>query len=460
MADEHLRSDHYVEIDGLSTAATVARCIHSHLIATCPECEEAWHKLGALLKEAVLSSFDTFTPPPAPSEPTDDDLLVDAGALAAEDAKVEQLRHLRRRAHEQLWILRRLPAVRRAGKIRGAHRQFRGRALAELLIEECRATVRNAPLEAVAWVDLVPLVLHWTRGDGAPPWAPGLLARAAAHRANALRIAGDFLTAERTFIEVRRSLAAHPVDDPAIVAEVASLEASLRIDQHHEEQAEELLERAALAYRYAGDPLGLARTRIKHATLMWDEDRPAEVLRLLEEASAGLAASPEPPDLYLTLCTVTWRLLALCELKRFAEARRLLHRNLDDYEASEDPLIAATLRTLEGRMAHGLGEYEKAEQSYRSCLDAYLTLGRNHDAALACLDLADTLLAAGKTSELRQLASDLVPLFRTRDLPAETMRALDHLTRAVVSERLSTAVLTKMRRALATRAVAPPPPPI
>ena len=422
MADEHLRSDHYVEIDGLSTAATVARCIHSHLIATCPECEEAWHKLGALLKEAVLSSFDTFTPPPAPSEPTDDDLLVDADALAAEDARVEQLRHLRRRAHEQLWILRRLPAVRRAGKIRGAHRQFRGRALAELLIEECRATVRNAPLEAVAWVDLVPLVLHWTRGDGAPPWAPGLLARAAAHRANALRIAGDFLTAERTFIEVRRSLAAHPVDDPAIVAEVASLEASLRIDQHHEEQAEELLERAALAYRYAGDPLGLARTRIKHAGLMWNKDRPSEVLRLLDEAADGLSASPGPPDLYLALCTVTWRVLALCELERFSEARRLLNRHIDDYEASEDPHSAAVFRGLQGRISLGLGDHAAAEISYRSCLDAYLALGRYHDAAVVCLDLADTLLAGERWPICASSRPTSCPCFAIATFPPKPSR--------------------------------------
>ena len=456
MSDQHLRSEHYALLGDHPAASTLARRLHTHLIQDCPECREAWEQLGHL--QGTVHVHLAHLSPTAAVEPTDDEILVDDEVLAAEDASIETLRYLRRRAYRQLWELRQLSPAQRASRIRGAHRQFRGRALAELLIEEARSLVRNAPLKAIDWVDLVALVLHWTRGEDAPAWAAGLLARAAAHRANALRIAGDFVSAERAFIEVRRRLATQTVNDPAVLAEAASLEASLHIDQRHAERAEDLLERAALAYRYSQDPTGLARTRIQQANLKWADGEPSQVLRLLDDAAAVLEGQPEPPDLYLKLCTVTGRVNALCQLGRYTQAQRLLHRHLDDYESSDDPYAAALFRGLDGRIALGLGDLGTAEERCRSCIAAYLTLGRDHDAALACLDLADALLAAEKTAELRRLAADLVPLFRSRDLPAETFKSLQHLARAVVAGRLSSALLEQLRRSLGQLGTVSPSP--
>ena len=398
-----------------------------------------------LLRDRVLEAFDHFESPPSRTESFDDEVLVDDEALAAEDEHVERMRYLRRRQLRQLWSLRKLPPDERASRILGAQRQFRGRGLVELLIEESRATVRKNPRAALEWVDLVPLVLHWTRDKEPPAWAPTLLARALAYRANALRVAGDFVSAERTFIEIHRMLVERPVEDPMIVAEIASLEASLRIGQHRTEQAEDLLERAAVAYRGASDAIGLARTKVKQANLMWDQDRYLDVLRLLEEATAVLRQESDTDDALLKLATVTGRVNALAELGRLAEASRLLNDHLDDFDASDEPFTAAVLHGLRGRIAFGLKDFATAEEAYRLCLEGHLSLGRHHDAALACLDLADTLLAAGKMAELRRLAAELVPLFQRRDLPAEGLMALHHLARAVASNRLSTTLVEQLR---------------
>ena len=376
MGDQHLRSEHYVDGTG-AAASMLARRTHDHLMASCPTCREQWEQLGGL-QDAYLAGLRRFTLPSPPPPVDDDELPVHAASLDAHADYVDELRHLRRRAQEQVSVLRRLPTEERPARIRRAYRQFRGRTLAELLIEESRATVRTDPAAALAWVDLVPLVLDWTRGEGGPDWVPPLLARAAAHRANALRVAGDLPAAERTFVELRRSLAAQPVGDPAAVAEVASLEASLRIGQHRHGHAEELLARAALAYRYAGDSLGLAKTRIKQASLVRRQGRPAEVLRLLEEASSSLGADGRPADLQLTLWTATGRVNALCDLERFPEARQLLDRHLDDYEASDDPHSAAVLPRPRGSRRYRIAaSFDRAEELFASCRDAML----DHSAA-------------------------------------------------------------------------------
>ena len=458
MNDEHLRSQHYVDIDRNGTRANLlARSTVRHLVETCPDCKSEWEKLGPILQDAFLTTLEGFTAAEPVPPPDDDDLLVDDDALKLQGDYMDHLRQRRRRACEQLWILRRLPVGRRAAKIRSAYRQFRDRALAELLIEEARSLVRTKPDEALTWLDLVPVALAWARGDEGHPWAPSLLARAAAHRANALRIRGDHPAAERIFVELRRSLAARPVGDPAAVAEITSLEASLRIEQRHLVQAEELLDRAALAYQYAGDPLGLARARIKQAILVRNQGRPAECLSLLEAAATGLASGPAPADLHLLLSIVTERVNALCDLERFAEARRLLERHVDDYEESEEPYTGTIYRSLDGRIALGTRDFERAESAFVSSRDAFLVLGRFHDAALACLDLAEVFCALGRFEDLRQLAAQLVPLFGKRQLPAETMKALDLLVQAVTAQRLTLTFLAELRRDLSGQKATPAP---
>ena len=357
MKEGHLRRHHYAEAgtgkDGLG------RRILRHLVETCDRCKTEWDRLGPFLQDTFLILIDRFASAP-PTEVADELLWVDGAALAVHDAHVEQLGRFRRSTLQQLWALRRLPPEKRADAVRNARRRFRGAALAELLLEECRSTVRTNPAEALGWASLVPLVLDWVQGPGAPAWAPLLLARAAAHRANALRVLGDLAAAERTFLDLRRSLGTRPVEDLGVAAELDSLEASLRTAQNRLSDAEELLERAAVAYRYAGDPVGVARVRIQQANVLWLQGEAEGTLRAMEDAMASLANGPQHADIYLTLATITWRILALCALDRFDEAQFLLERHLDDFEASDEPFIAAVLRGLQGRIALGAGELDAA----------------------------------------------------------------------------------------------------
>jgi hypothetical protein len=55
-------------------------------------------------------------------------------------------------------------------------------------------------------------------------------------------------------------------------------------------------------------------------------------------------------------------------------------------------------------------DYAAAIESFTSCRDAMLLIGRNHDAALACLFLAEAYFLAERSSELFHLARQLVPV--------------------------------------------------
>lgn len=362
--------------------------------------------------------------------------------MAAQSAS---LRRLRRRAKKQLSELRTLPAKARAGRIAGAYRRFRTRQLAELLIEESRRVIRDAPAEAESFASLVPLVLDWARGPEAPPWTEPLLIRAAAHRANALRVAGDLPAADHAWHELRTGLVQRPITDAAVLGEIASLEASLRLDQRHLEQAEDLLAHAERAFRYLGDRGSLARVRIKQANLKYTQGHPEQVVVLLDEAE--LLATHATP--FFTICTVSGRVNALCDLGRPAEARSLLRRHLDAFEADPGPHAAAVLRCLEGRAALGLGELDAAADYFQTSHEAMLAAGRPFDAALNALFLAETFLEQGRTQDLRRLAARLVREFRSRGIAGETLAALKLLARADAAETVSRALLAELRQRFA-----------
>jgi tetratricopeptide (TPR) repeat protein len=331
--------------------------------------------------------------------------------------------------------------------VANASTRFRSRAFLELLVETARSTVRNGPREAQALTALVPKVLNQAAADARQPWARILQAKAAAHRANALRVAGDLPAAERAFAELRRELELFPLA-AAVEAELASLEASLRIDQRRFAEADKLL---AVACSSAGRRD--SRLLIQRANLLSSMGRTEEALASYESAAAVLDPSTEAR---LRPIIVSGRVNSMCHLGRYEEARRLLAAEGDAFAVETDAHAAALHRLYSARIAQGLGELEAAVEGFASSRDQFLALDRDYDAVSTSLYLADTLLAAGKTAELRGLAADLVPLFRSRGVERETLASLRLLAEAAKAETLTAALLTELRRKLDGRTRAEP----
>jgi len=454
----HVTSHHYVHtFNGRQRPSVVGRMILDALASGCPECRRAWDLVAGehdRLSERI-AEIDALAPTPGARLALADPPGFDAVAARLEE-EIGLLQDERRRGWmRDLWALLRLPAHRRAGRIRGAHRRFRSVGLAILLLDESRARVRTEPAEAENLAALVPLVLRRTP-TGAPfphPDVHALRVRAAAHRANALRIAGDLPAADAAFVELRAELAARPLAEPAAEAEVASLEVSLRLDQRDLAQAEGLLERALLLYREAGDDEGAARVVVHQAMLLNERGRPTEALECLDGVGAQLELAD---DLYQLTTAATLRVLCLCELQCWEDADRILASNLDAYEALDDPHAAAVLRNLQGRIALGQARYDDAIEAFSSSRDACLVVERIYDAALSSLDLACVYLEAGRAADLKRLAAELVAAFSSRAIGRETLAALRLLARAIKAGELSTEIIERLRRRIeAERAAAP-----
>ena len=412
---------------------------HHHLMDLCPICRSEWDG---------QPRFETEAPRPGHAEtrraladrplPPECDFSLDH--YDEELAYQSRLRAIARRAREDVAKLRRLPPGEWAAKIDKSKTRFRSRAFVLLLFEEAKKRVRTAPREAAAWASLVPLALDRGEGREGKDWVRELRLLAAAHHANALRVAGDLAAADREFAELSLELQRATLANREVEAEIASLEASLRTGQRRFGEAERLLARAA-----ANAGPNAARLAIKYANLSMFLGHTEKALASYETAARTLDSDAEP---LLWLCVVTGRVNCLCDLDRYAEAERLLAAERAGYLRGDDDFDATYLRFLTARVALGNGDFAAAERGFTATQDRFLQLDRGFDATVACLYLADTLLAAGKTAELRRLATGLVALFQSRGVERETVASVRLLAQAVQADTLTAALLARMRTEL------------
>jgi len=440
-----LRPDDYARtVAGWQRPGTLARLVLDRLLSVCRTCRRSWEHLGPDTAR-FLDVLDELDPAaPRPAGPRRQHLSHGSSSVRRWKAERKALKRLRRGTTVELSLLRRLPPDARAEAVLSARRRYRSRALASRLLAESRRVVRAEPAEAESYVSLVPLVLRRFLEAGGPEWAAVLAVRAEAHRANALRIAGELPAAVRAFTALRAEMAARAVGDPAVRSEVASLEASLAIDRRRFEEAERLLDESLGFSRLAGHSTGVARALLHRGMLERSQGRPSDALSTLEEVSGHLPADAP----YLRLGSVQERALCLCDLDRYEEAERLLQGHLDLYEASDEPFVAAVLRILEGRIALGFDRLEDAEEAFASARDGLLFVGRPYDALFASLHLAEAYCAAGKSTELERLAADLLAQFRALDVPREAVAALRLLAQAAVQRRLTRELIVRLRRQL------------
>jgi hypothetical protein len=106
---------------------------------------------------------------------------------------------------------------------------------------------------------------------------------------------------------------------------------------------------------------------------------------------------------------------------------------------------------VEGRVAAGLGDHEQARQLLTKIRQTFLAEGNAFDAALASLDLSISNLAKGTTAEVRELADEMVIVFRDLDVAREPLAAA-LLFQEAARQETATAELARQVAASLTRA--------
>jgi len=446
---KHLTFAHYMAVlHGELPPALLHHQAHQHVLADCPGCRQSW--AAALDHEPGSGDVETHLGQVGARGAEWErllDLPEDSRALSL--AHVERaeglearVRQEERTARKDLWRLSRLPLEAWPDRVANARTRMRSRAFAHLLIEESRRRVKTAPREAAALAALVRPALDRRQGRLSLPWARTLLARAMAHRANALRVAGELNAAAELFSALHQEFTVDRLDDWASRAEIQSLEASLCLAQRRFEKAGSLLDQVAETCRGIGNTTGLCRTLIQKANLLLTVDRPAEVQGLLEHATRGIDASSEP---YLYFCTLQARALAFLDLDRPEDAASLVSEKSPLWLEQGSAHTEALYTALRARIATARGQHVEAAAGFTSARDQLLELDRDYDAILASLDIADALLAAGRTAEAGELALSLVPMFQSRGVARETLAALRLLAEAARTEAVTARLVAQVR---------------
>ena len=335
------------------------------------------------------------------------------------------------------------PEDERESRLEEDSSRFCSPLLVDLLIERVEERLHHDPGEAVRLARLAQAVAERVK-------APGRLerqVRACVHLSNALRASSDYPAAEHAMRQARERLDDGGGVDPRVFAEVDRLEAVLLLDQKYLSEAEKLVSRAILVSRTFGDAIPLAKALLTRANARFHLGQRAEAE--LDLYRAAELADPAQ-DLRLA-CYARQHLVSfLCDSGDFraaadlmAESRPLFRRFFATHDARK---LALLIRWREGRIARGLEDFATAETALREAAEGYAELGVGYDAALAYLDLAETLLAQGKTDEVAHLAAAVEPLLKLNGLAEEALAALALFQNAATQRALTVGVVQRVRR--------------
>ncbi|MFL6290365.1 MAG: hypothetical protein ACJ759_05675 [Thermoanaerobaculia bacterium] len=145
------------------------------------------------------------------------------------------------------------------------------------------------------------------------------------------------------------------------------------------------------------------------------------VIQVLKKANGLIDPDREPR---LVLCLRHNLVDNLSKAGRHREADALLPDLRELAAAQGGALDHLRLRWVEGRVATGLGEHERARQLLDGVRQTFLDAGNPYEAALATLDLVVSHLDEGHTAEVRVLADEMVAVFRDHNVPREALAAV------------------------------------
>lgn len=398
------------------------RALERHVL-TCRSCEDRLlAKLPAAGAEPVLSlpkPFETRVP-----------LLRRRLDLAAERAEAPSLWEELRGQDS--------PSRSRLIASKGACQTW---GLFELLVDRSRDVLPQEPREAEGLARLALLVAEHLDTDFYGEKAvEAAQVKAWTHVANALRVLADFRRAEQAFQKAESHLALSWLD-PVDEALILELKGAMRRAQGRYDESLELLDGAIALYREVNETHRHGRALIvKGLTLQYrgDAEAAAECFR----TSLFLLDGPREPRLLLmSQCN----LIGCLNLSgRAAEAAVLIPEAKALIEQAGKRSDVLRLAWIEGRVQTSLGQWAKAEETFRWIREEFAEDGLVFDAALVSLYLAGVYIRQGKTTAARHLAEEMLSVFRSCEIHREALAALIVFQQAAEMEELTLGLIEEV----------------
>jgi len=399
-----------------------------HLLAVCPHCREVG---GWLLELHHANAL-----PPVFG-------AIDA-ALARSRAEAPQL----------LAALLPLDPEQRLAIVH-ADRRFVSWGLCELLVQRSCQTAPEHPAEALHLADLAVHVADRISDSDLfeERWVYQLRSLAWAALANALRVQGDLTGAERGFDMADswwKGGAAGTEDALGYEPILLDLKASLRVAQRRFPEAFTLLDDAVALFLGGEhrDPHLAGRSLIKKAGAQIEQGDTESAIQALKTADGLIDPAREPR---LLLCLRHNLADNLSKAGHHRDAAALLPELKTLAATHGSAKDRVRLAWVEGRVATGLGNHAHARRLLTTVRQTFLAEGNPFDAALAALDLVIAYLEEGKTADVRELADEMVTVFRNLNVAREPMAAL-LLFQEAARQETATAGLARNVAASLTRA--------
>ena len=273
---------------------------------------------------------------------------------------------------------------------------------------------------------------------------PGMVAdfqaRAWAELANAYRVNERFDRAEGA-LDQAQGLLEDGTGDILLLARLADVKASLRIDQRELDEAIDLLKVVYELYYQAGDLHLAGRALVKNGITTHYAGNPHEAVLLLQR---GLKLIDSTRDTQLAATGCQSLIHALVDCGEFQEAGRLLLESGLRTTFESEPLSLLKLRWVEGKVLAGLGKLGQAERAFEQVRDDFLARERGYDAALVGLELAAVWLRQGKTAEAQEITQEIYETLRDLGVHQEAFKAVLFLREACRRQAVTLALLRKV----------------
>jgi tetratricopeptide (TPR) repeat protein len=302
--------------------------------------------------------------------------------------------------------------------------EFQDWALCEAVCEESTRAASRKVEEAAALAWLAREIADRVRGPEG--WRSRMRGYAAAHEANVLRVSGELRAAEIAFEQATRLWLSGA--DPAGLLDpgrLPDLEASLRRDQRRFAEALTLLDAAMAVGRR---PERVLTNKGFTLEVMGEYERAVETLL---QAEPLLDREGEPRLWYHQRFNLA---VNHCHLGRYAEAVELARQVRALATGLGDATFLIRVTWLEGRIAAGLGRPEEALRLLEEARRRFAAEKMSYDVALALLEEAVLLLAAGRTAEVKALARELTQVLESKGVHREALAALRLFQEAVERE--------------------------
>lgn len=403
----------------------------AHLLELCPTCRSAFETWRRESGEGVATTpfLDEYD---RPLERVRERLAATKRQASHEGSRVREL------ARELL----ELSSEERLERVRRDPTRFGCPDLADLLLTEAREHLPGRSRAAYSLAVLAQAALQ-TGPDTTR--RTEIYARALVHQGNALRVQGSLRQAEPLFRAARFLVRSVGGGDAFVRAELDQFEGSLRRAQRRFDEAELLLARAVMTYHGDDRHLEGAQTLLSLAAVYRATDRLDDAVKIVQCVQDVF----EDRGLERLLLLARHNLAFYCyEAGRIGEARAIFERSQSLYERFPEPWTQLRRLWLDGHLARAEGDAGAAEEAYRAVRDGFLRQGVGYDAALVALDLAVLYAEQGRTTELKRVAEEIVPVFESQDVHREAAGALLLFRDAVRAEQVTLRYLAELSRYL------------